>query len=177
LETLCRSRILSRIWVAPKQKEKAVYELTEILDAHHLFRALSGKIQGYGISLPQFKIDAIESGRVAITDFEQLVKLQEFLISLMLIAPIDPVNATGWDPTNWDKKLKELEGMKYALFIGIDRPHSRIDQLARADDWSITRQTERPRTYIWDLRDPLQDEIDEYEEYVRQMEEVREWDN
>jgi hypothetical protein len=41
LESLGRSRILSRIWVPPEQNEKDVYELTEILDAHHLFRALS----------------------------------------------------------------------------------------------------------------------------------------
>jgi hypothetical protein len=55
LESLGRSRVLSRIWVPPEQKEKGVYELTEILDAHHLFRALSGKIEGYGISLPQLE--------------------------------------------------------------------------------------------------------------------------
>jgi rhodanese-related sulfurtransferase len=55
LEWLGRSRILSRISVPPEQKEKDVYELTEILDAHHLFRALSGKIEGYGISLPQLE--------------------------------------------------------------------------------------------------------------------------
>jgi hypothetical protein len=35
------------------------------------------------------------------------------------------------------------------LFIGIDRPLSRIVQFAQADDWSITKQTERPRTYVW----------------------------
>jgi hypothetical protein len=55
----------------------------------------------------------------------------------MLIAPIDAINSTGWDPINWDKKLKEL------------------------------------RTYIWDLWEPLQDEIDRFEEYERQMEEER----
>jgi protein-tyrosine-phosphatase len=84
------------------------------------------------------------------------------------------VSATGWDPTDWDKKLKDLEAIKYVLFIGVDRPHSRIVQLAQADDWSITKQTERPRTYIWDLRDPLQDDIDGFEEYERQMDEERE---
>jgi len=76
--------------------------------------------------------------------------------------------------TDWDKKLKDLEAIKYVLFIGVDRPHSRIVQLAQADDWSITKQTERPRTYIWDLRDPLQDDIDGFEEYERQMDEERE---
>ncbi|MGA8477215.1 MAG: hypothetical protein WB696_04585 [Chthoniobacterales bacterium] len=44
LVSLRRSRILGRIWVPPGQKEKDVYELTEILDAYHHFRALSGKI-------------------------------------------------------------------------------------------------------------------------------------
>jgi hypothetical protein len=60
------------------------------------------------------------------------------------------------------------------LFIGVDRPHSRIVQLAQADDWSITKQTERPRTYIRDLGDPPQDGIDRFEEYKRQMEQERE---
>jgi hypothetical protein len=41
-------------------------------------------------------------------------------------------------------------------------------------NWSITKQTEHPRTYIWDLRDPLQDEIDQFEEYERRMAEERE---
>jgi len=144
LESLGRSRILSRIWVPPLQNEKDVYELTEILDAHHLFRALSGKIEGYGISLPQLEIEAIESGTLIRTDFEQLAKLQEFLISLMLIAPIDSVSATGWDPTDWDKRLKDLEAMKYALFIGVDRPHSRIIQFAQADDWPKRRAQAQP---------------------------------
>jgi hypothetical protein len=143
-ESLGRSRILSRIWVPPLQNEKDVYELTEILDAHHLFRALSGKIEGYGISLPQLEIEAIESGTLIRTDFEQLAKLQEFLISLMLIAPIDSVSATGWDPTDWDKRLKDLEAMKYALFIGVDRPHSRIIQFAQADDWPKRRAQAQP---------------------------------
>jgi hypothetical protein len=72
LESLGRSRVLSRIWVPPEQKEKGVYELTEILDAHHLFRALNGKIEGYRISLPQLETEANESGTVIRTDFEQL---------------------------------------------------------------------------------------------------------
>src|SRR5260370_18695898 len=59
----------------------------------------------------------------------------------MLIAPIDAVSATAWDPTDWDKKLKDLEAMKYVLFIGVDRPHSRIVQLAQADDCEIMRPT------------------------------------
>lgn len=174
LESLGRSRILSRVWVPPAQNEEDVYELTEILDAHHLFRALSGRIQGYGISQPQLETETTESDTIIRTNFEQLAKLQEFLISLMLIAPIDPVNATGLDPTDWDRRLKELEGMKYVLFIGLYRPHSRIVQFAQADDWSITKQTERPRTYVWNLRDPLQDEIDRSDEYKRQMDEERE---
>jgi hypothetical protein len=87
LVSLGRSRILGRIWVPPEQKEKDVYELTEILDAYHLFRALSGKIQGYGITRAQLETEAFERGTPIRTDFEQLVKLQEFLISLMLIAP------------------------------------------------------------------------------------------
>jgi hypothetical protein len=174
LESLGRSRILSRIWVPPEQKEKGAYELTEILDAHHLFRALSGKIQGYGISLPQLGTEANESGTLIRTDFERLTKLQEFLISLMLIAPIDAVSATGWDPTDWDKRLKDLKAMKYVLFIGVNRPHSRIIQFAQADDWSITKQTEHPRTYIWDLQDPLQDEIDRIDEYEWHLEAERE---
>jgi hypothetical protein len=73
--------------VPPEQKEKDVYELTEILDAHHLFRALSGKIERYGTSHPELETEAVESVTVARTDFERLAKLQEFLISLMLIAP------------------------------------------------------------------------------------------
>ena|SRR5258708_926869 len=72
LESLGRSRVLSRIWVPPEQKEKGVYELTEILDAHHLFRALNGKIEGYRISLPQLETEANESGTLIRTDFEQL---------------------------------------------------------------------------------------------------------
>jgi len=72
LESLGRSRVLSRIWVPPEQKEKGVYEPTEILDAHHLFRALNGKIEGYGISLPQLETEADESGTLIRTDFEQL---------------------------------------------------------------------------------------------------------
>lgn len=59
------------------------------------------------------------------------------------------------------------------LFIGIDRPLSRIVQFAQADDWSITKQTERPRTYVWNLRDPVQDEIDRFEECERQIDEER----
>jgi hypothetical protein len=72
LESLGRSRVLSRIWVPPEQKERGVSELTEILDAHHLFRALNGKIEGYGISLPQLETEANESGTLIRTDFEQL---------------------------------------------------------------------------------------------------------
>jgi hypothetical protein len=72
LESLGRSRVLSRIWVPREQKEKGVYELTEILDAHHLFRALNGKIEGYAISLPQLETEANESGTLIRTDFEQL---------------------------------------------------------------------------------------------------------
>jgi hypothetical protein len=174
LESLGRSRVLSRIWVPREQKEKGVYELTEILDAHHLFRALSGKIEGYGISLPQLETEANESGTLMRTNFEQLTKLQEFLISLMLIAPVDAVSATAWDPRDWDKRLKDLKAMKYVLFIGVDRPHSRIIQFVQADDWSITKQTEHPRTYIWDLQDPLQDEIDRIDEYERHLEAERE---
>jgi hypothetical protein len=40
----------------------------------------------------------------------------------MLIAPIDAVSASGWDPTEWDTRLKDLEAMKYVLFIGVNRP-------------------------------------------------------
>ena len=29
------------------------------------------------------------------------------------------------NPTDWDKRLKEPEGIKYVLLIGVDRPHSR----------------------------------------------------
>jgi hypothetical protein len=174
LESLGRSRILSRVWVRPMQNEQDIYELTEILDARHLFRALSGKILGYGITQPHLETETTESDTVIRTNFEQLTKLQEFLISLMLIAPIDPVNATCLDPTDWDRKLKKLEAMKYVLFIAIDRPHSRIVQLVQADDCSIATQTERPRTYIWDLRDSRQDEIDQFQEYERQMEGERE---
>jgi hypothetical protein len=174
LVSLGRSRILSRIWVPRVERENDVYVLTEILDAHHLFRALSGKVQGYGMNWPQLETEAIESGAVIRTDFDRLVKLQEFLISLMLIAPIDAVSVNGWDPTHWDKRLEDLEAMKYALFVGVDGPHSRIVQLAQADDLSIASRTERPRTYIWDLRDPHQDEIDRFEEYERQLEEERE---
>jgi hypothetical protein len=107
------------------------------------------------------------------TDFERLTKLQEFLISLMLIATIDAVSTTGWDPKDWDKKLKDLEALKYVLFIGVDRPHSRIIQFAQADDWSITKQTEHPRTYIWDFRDLLEGEIDRIDEYERHLEAER----
>jgi hypothetical protein len=174
LVLLGRSRIVSRVWVLPEQNEKKAYELTEILDAHHLFRALTGKIQGYGINLPQGQTEATEGDTVIRTDFEQLVKLQEFLISLTLIAPIDTASATNFDPTDWDKRLKDLEGMRYVLFIGVDRPHSRIVQLVQADDWSIKEQVQRPRTCIWDLGGTLQSEVDRFEEYERHMEEERE---
>jgi hypothetical protein len=72
LESLGRSRILSRVWVPPAQNKEDVYELTEILDAHHLFRALSGRIQGYGISQPQLETETTESDTVIRTNFEQL---------------------------------------------------------------------------------------------------------
>jgi hypothetical protein len=84
------------------------------------------------------------------------------------------VSATGWDPTAWDKRLKDLEAMKYVLFIGVNRPHSQIIQFAPADDWSITKQTEHPRTYIWNLQDPLEDEIDRIDEYEQHLEAERE---
>lgn len=87
LVSLGRSRILGRIWVPPERMEKDVYALTEILYAYHLFRALSGRIRGYGITRAQLETEAIEGGTLIRTDFEQLAKLQEFLISLMLIAP------------------------------------------------------------------------------------------
>jgi hypothetical protein len=158
LISLGRSRILGRIWFPPEQKEREIYELTEVLDAHHLFRALTGKIQGYGITLPQLQTETIEGISVLGTDFEQLAKLQEFLISLMLIAPVDPLTTSRSDPSDWDKRLKDLGANKYVLFIGVDRARSRIVQFVQADDLSIASQTERPRTYIWDLRDPLQDD-------------------
>jgi hypothetical protein len=74
LVSLGRSRILGRIWVPPEQKEKDVYELTEILDAYHLFRALSGTIQAYGITRAQLETETFERGTPTRTDFEQLVK-------------------------------------------------------------------------------------------------------
>jgi hypothetical protein len=154
LISLGRSRILGRIWFPPEQ----IYELTEVLDAHHLFCALTGKIQGYGITLPQLQTETFEGITVLGTDFEQLAKLQEFLISLMLIAPVDPLTTSRADPSDWDKRLKDLGANKYVLFIGVDRARSRIVQFVQADDLSIASQTERPRTYIWDLRDPLQDD-------------------
>jgi len=48
---------------------------------------LSGKIQRYGITRAQLETEAIERGTLIRTDFEELAKLGEFLISLMLIAP------------------------------------------------------------------------------------------
>ena len=45
----------------------------------------------------------------------------------MLIAPVDAVSATGWDPRDWDKRLKDLKAMKYVLFIGVD-PSSAKEQ-------------------------------------------------
>jgi hypothetical protein len=67
--------------------EKDVYELTEILYAYHLFRAFNGRIRGYGITRAELETEAIEHGTLIRTDFEQLAESQEFLISLMLIAP------------------------------------------------------------------------------------------
>jgi hypothetical protein len=32
------------------------------------------------------------------TDFERLTRIQAFLLSLMLLAPVDPIYATTWDP-------------------------------------------------------------------------------
>jgi hypothetical protein len=31
------------MWFPPEQKEMEIYELTDVLDAHHLFRAFDGK--------------------------------------------------------------------------------------------------------------------------------------
>ena len=58
---------LGKTIIAAKERKK-----NEILDAHHLFRALNGKIEGYGISLPQLETEANESGTLIRTDFEQL---------------------------------------------------------------------------------------------------------
>jgi hypothetical protein len=46
---LGRSRILGGIGDQPEQKEKDVYELTEILDAYDVFRTLSGKYKDMGL--------------------------------------------------------------------------------------------------------------------------------
>jgi hypothetical protein len=46
---LGRSRILGRIGDQPEQKEKDVYELSEILDAYDVFRTLSGKYKDMGL--------------------------------------------------------------------------------------------------------------------------------
>jgi len=78
-----------------------------------------------GISLPQVETEANESDTLIRTDFEQLTKLQDFLISLMLIAPIDAVSATGWDPTDWDRRLEDLKAMKSSHFRCGNRPNGR----------------------------------------------------
>jgi hypothetical protein len=48
---------------AVRANHPTLYELTEVLDAHHLFRALTGKIQGYGITLPQLQTETFEGIR------------------------------------------------------------------------------------------------------------------
>jgi hypothetical protein len=69
-----RSRVLNRVWVAPDRGLKGTYELVEVLDAHNLFRALSGNIRGYQLTIPT----------VAIHTWQYLAAGQRYTISELL---------------------------------------------------------------------------------------------
>jgi plasmid maintenance system antidote protein VapI len=73
-----KSRILNRVWVAPDRGLKGTYELLEVLDAHNLFRALSGNIRGYQLTYPT--VEEVGEGDFSgwATDFQKLAKPNSF---------------------------------------------------------------------------------------------------
>jgi hypothetical protein len=91
IELIGRNRALGRIWVAPESEEQNEFELTEILDGHNLFKALTGRITAYQINQPNLDPDPTKQDAVLRTDFQRLARIQGFLLSLMLLAPVDPI--------------------------------------------------------------------------------------
>jgi hypothetical protein len=140
---------------------KDAYELTEVLDAHYLFQALGGAtVGGYFLTYPTLEAGSGESV-IGAVDFQRLAKLHEFLLSLMLLAPVDPMYAARMDPTDWDKRLRNLEKLGYTLLVGASDVGRRIVSLNQMDDPQLVQTEEGPRRYTLDLCDPYQDEIDE----------------
>jgi hypothetical protein len=141
------------------QKRTLTLSLTEILDAHHLFHAVTGKYKDMGLPCRSSKprqLKVLQSSQQK--RFRATGQIAGILDFTHAYPPVDPLTTSRSDPSDWDKRLKDLGANKYVLFIGVDRARSRVVQFAQADDLSIASQTERPRTYIWDLRDPLQDD-------------------
>jgi hypothetical protein len=161
IERLGRSRILNRTWVASEQTRKDIYELTEVLDAHHLFHVLGGATaRGYFLTHPTVEAGSGESV-IRETDFQRLAKLYEFLVSVILLAPVDPMYGARRDPTGWDNRLKNLGELGYTLLIGASDAGQRFVSLNLKDDPMLEQPEEGPRRYRLDLRDPDQDQIDE----------------
>jgi hypothetical protein len=110
------------------------------------------------IALPTLNADYNKRDGVVATDFERLTRLQVFLLSLMLMSPVDPIYACGWNPMDWDRQLKEIQSMGYRLFIGVAGAGRRAVALVRADDLDIREQADRTRVYFLDLTDPSEAE-------------------
>lgn len=160
LEHLGRSYVLDHTWVPVDSKRKDVDELTEVLDAYHLFRALSGQIRGFEITRPV-------QGAGEAANLDRVVKLQEFLLSLMLLAPVDQMFAGRMDTTIWDDRLRDLRKLGYSLFVGAGDVGERIVSLNLRDDVCLLATEDGPRRYFFDVHDPF----DEDDESIRSQEE------
>jgi hypothetical protein len=164
IEMVGRNRILARVWAAPESERKAVYELREVLDGYNLVNALSGKVAAYGISQPNLADVIIDGETVFRIDYERLVRVQKFLLSVMLAAPIDPFYAIQLPLLDWDKELKELETVGYRLFVGAAGPGRRAVMLVEVDDVEIREGADGARKYVLDLSYPAEAELENWDE-------------
>jgi hypothetical protein len=105
--------------------------------------------------------------------FSEVSEAQQFLISLLLLVPVDPMYAGRMDPEVWDTELEALEKLGYALFVGASEAGARLIALIPMDDLRLVRGEEGPRRYALDLRDPYQDEIEEELRRLSRNEELR----